>query len=245
MGAIFFKSLVALSGGALSVVLLRSASLSAASNSSFRTYLIAIHGGLALALFLCVYVIANQPITSDVPGYYVPAAHAVAAGLLPYRDFATNYAPLFSYVGAALLSLWSDPRSFALFSILLSALTLARWNDLAAQYFKQRIARAAPVLYATNGHVLTQCLLGTNQIWIGFALALSARLALRGDVFFSGVLQGVAVSVTKVLALLFWPAFWIAGRPRVLWPAGSTIMASIVYGAFALRGADVFLSAMG
>ncbi len=239
MSTIIVKALGVLFAGALSAVLLRSRRVAEASDTRFTIFVVGLHAGLALGLFLGIYVIAGEPLTSDAPAYYVPAARAAAGGLLPYRDFATNYAPLFPYVGAVVLGVWNDARSFSLLSIVLSAVALLLWNDLAARRFDARTARAASVLYATNGHVLLHCILGGNQTWIALALALSAWLALGGAALYSGLLQGIAVSATKVLILLFWPAFWIAVRPRWLWLVASIGTAAAIYGAFALHGADI------
>src|SRR5690242_2956134 len=81
----------------------------------------------ALGLFTALYLVGHQQLTSDVPAYYVPAAQAVLAGQVPFRDFTLSYAPLFPYVGAMLLCGWNSSKAFALFAILLNAGTLLLW----------------------------------------------------------------------------------------------------------------------
>ena len=87
------------------------------------------HGGAADSsrhwlLFAALYLVGHQEVPSDIPAYYMPAAHAVLAGKLPFRDFTSSYAPLFPYLGGALVWIWDSGKMFALFSILVNAAAL-------------------------------------------------------------------------------------------------------------------------
>src|SRR5580704_6831385 len=82
----------------------------------------------ALGLFVGLYILAHQEVPSDVPAYYMPAAHATLAGKLPFRDFTLSYAPLFPYVGGALVWMWNSSKIFALFSILVNSVSLVLWH---------------------------------------------------------------------------------------------------------------------
>jgi len=191
----------------------------------------------ALGLFAALYVVGHQEPTSDVPGYYMPAARAALAGQLPYRDFALSYAPLFSYVGAALIAVWNSGKVFALFAILLNAAALVWWHRAAQACFERSVVRRCTILYATSGHVLVQALLGTNQAWVSAGLAASAMLLARGHNASSGLAQAVTASVTKILAHLFWPVLWICAPRRLHWLAAAALPAVAVYGAFVVAGA--------
>jgi len=191
----------------------------------------------ALLLFAGLYLLAHQAPTSDVPGYYVPAARSVLAGQVPFRDFTLSYAPLFAYVGAALVFLWNSSKVFALFAILLNVATLLLWHSTAKVFFDRATARQCTVLFATSGHVLVQALLGTNQTWIATALAASALLIVRDRGTAAGLVQAAAACTTKVLAHLFWPVIWMCARRRTGLVLGALLPTVAIYGAFVALGA--------
>jgi hypothetical protein len=237
MSAIALKVLIALVGAILGAGLLRSAHLFELPEESFLRRILTVQATLSLALFIALYVVGGRQVTSDVPGYYLPPSHAVLAGQVPFRDFPLSYAPLFPYLGAGLLSLWDDPRVFALFAILLNLLTLALWHR-AAVHAGAQAAREASVLYATSGHVIVQTLLGTNQVWIAAALAGSCLLLLRGRSQSAGLLQALSVCSTKLLAFLFWPMLWMWAPRRARWLAVALLPAAAIHVGFALLGAN-------
>lgn len=238
MLAIAFKVLVALATAVLGGWKLGS-DRPELSEREFVLRLVTLQVLTAVAFFMALYVIGRQQVTSDVPIYYIPAARHVLAGQVPFRDFTLSYAPLFPYIGAALLSLWSSGKAFTLFAIVLNALTLVLWHSTALAGFGRKLARESSVLYATSGHLVMQTLLGTSQIWIAAALAASALLLTRGRSIESGLVQGVAVCTTKFLALLFWPVLWIFAPRRVRWLAGALLLSIAVYASFVAGGADV------
>ena len=191
----------------------------------------------ALGAFAALYVLGHQEPTSDVPGYYMPAARAALAGQLPYRDFVLSYAPLFAYVGAALISIWNSGKVFALFAILLNAVALLWWHRAAQTCFDRCTVRHCTILYATSGHVLSQALLGTNQAWVGAGLAASAMLMARDRSAGSGIVQAIAASATKILTHLFWPILWTCAPRRLHWLAAAALPTAAAYGAFVVAGA--------
>jgi hypothetical protein len=241
MIAIAFKVLVALATALLGACALRTR---AVQNLPERHFLGAVLGFQlvpAFGLFVALYVVGHQDVTSDVPTFYMPNGRAVLAGQVPYRDFPLSYAPLFPYVGAALLSLWNNAKVFALFAILLNALALVLWHAAAVVSFDRQTARISSVLYASSGHVLVQALLGTNQVWIAAALAASTLLLVRGRSAASGFVQALALCTVKVLSVLFWPVLWIMAPHRVRWLGGALLFSAIVYGAFAAAGTDLLI----
>ncbi|MEP7242649.1 MAG: hypothetical protein ABI885_03080 [Gammaproteobacteria bacterium] len=239
MTAIVFKVLVAVGYALLGAAALRAPALQTTSERRFILAALGLQLIPTLALFVALYGLGGQDVTSDVPGYYMPLARAAMAGQVPFRDFPMSYAPLFPYVGAALLSVWSSAKAFALFAILLNALALVLWHAAAVASFDRQAARTSSVLFATSGHVLVQALLGTNQAWIAVALAASTVLLVRERNVYSGLVQGLALCVVKFLVLLFWPVLWIVAPRRLRWLVGALVPTALVYGAFAAGGADL------
>jgi hypothetical protein len=204
---------------------------------SFRLGTLALQVVPALILFVALYVVGHQEPTSDVPSYYVPAARAVLAGQVPFRDFALSYAPGFPYVGAALAGLWNSGKAFALLAIVLNGAALLWWHSAAAAHFDRSIVRNCTVLYASSGHVLVQALLGTNQAWVSAGLAASAMLMARKKETGAGFAQATAACTTKVLAHLFWPVQWICAERRTRWLLAAIVPTALLYAAFVALGA--------
>lgn len=239
MTAIAFKVLVALGCGLLGGWLLARPELDEGSERLFLWRVTALQLALGLGLFIALYGLGDAEVTSDVPAYYLPAARAALAGKLPLRDFDTSYAPLFAYVGAALVALWNSGKAFALFAILVNALALPAWHSAAFACFGRQAARRTSVLYATSGHLLIQLLLGTNQVWIAALLGASVLLLLERRELGSGLTQALALCVTKFLAALFWPVLWICSARRLRWLAAAFVASAAAYAAFGLAGADL------
>jgi hypothetical protein len=240
MSIILFKLLLALADGLLGVLILRTGALEHWDEGQFLRRMLALQVLPALALFGGLYLLGHQEVPSDVPAYYMPAAHAVLAGKLPFRDFTLSYAPLFPYLGGALVWIWDSGKMFALFSILVNAVSLLAWDRLGKLSLDEQTARQSTLLFATSGNMLLQSLLGTNQTWIGAALAASALLIVLEQPIGSGLVQALSAVITKVLALLFWPVLWICARHRGRWLAAALLPALGLYAAFAMTGADIF-----
>jgi hypothetical protein len=236
LAVVFFKIVLALVDGLLGVWVLRTGSMELPEGPFVRRA-VALQVIPALLLFAGLYLLGNQEPTSDVPGYYVPAARSVLAGQVPFRDFNLSYAPLFAYIGAALLFLWNSGKVFALFAIVLNAVTLVLWHATAKVFFDRTTARQCTVLFATSGHVLVQALLGTNQTWIGMALAASTLLIARDRGTASGLVQAAAACATKVLAHVFWPVLWMFARRRSGVVLGAVLPTIAIYGVFVALGA--------
>jgi len=239
MMAIVFKILVAAAAGVLGAWLLRHRALRVLSEPRFVTAVLAVQLVPAIGLFTALYVVGHQQLTADVPAYYMPVARAALAAQLPYRDFPLSYSPLFPYVGAALLSIWNSGKSFALFAIVMNAVTLLCWHASASAILDRQTAREASVLFATSGHVLLQALLGTNQTWIAAALAGSVLLLVRGRNGSGGLIQFLALAATKFLVLLFWPVLWVFAARRLRWLGCALLPSVALYAAFSVNGADL------
>jgi hypothetical protein len=236
MAAILFKVVMVVACAALGAWALRTR-LARLHERHFLLGALALQLVPALGAFILLYVLGSQEPTSDVPGFYMPAARATLTGQVPFRDFTLSYAPLFSYVGAALISVWNSGKVFALFAIGVNAVALVCWHCAARSCFDQSTARSGTILYATSGHVLVQALLGTNQAWVGAGLAASAMLIARGRSASSGLLQALTACGTKLLAHLFWPVMWICARQRLRWAVAAALPTAAVYAAFVVIGA--------
>ena len=240
MIAIAFKVLVAVACGLLGAWLLRRPALfDPLSDRAFLWRAVALQLALGLGLFAALYGVGNEQVSSDVPSYYVPAARAALAGKWPLRNFPSSYAPLFPYVGAALVALWNSGKAFALFAILANALALVWWHSAALVCFGRGTARQTSLLYATSGHLLIQSLLGTNQVWIAALLAASTLLIVHHRDTASGLVQALAICTTKFLAALFWPVIAIVSERRARWLGAAALCSIAVYAAFGLAGADL------
>jgi hypothetical protein len=234
--AILFKLIVAVGTGLLGAALLRDRSIVQLPERRFLTLAVSLQVATSAVLFIGLYIAGRQEVTSDVPGYYVPAARAVIAGLLPYRDFELSYAPLFPYIGAALLRIWDSGKTFAVFSLLLNCLALLPWHAAATRCFQRNTARRCTLLYVTSGHLLIQGLLGTNQCWVAAALGGSVFLLVRGRDRGSGLVQALSLCSTKFLVLLFWPVMWTCTAGRMRWFLAAVVPAVAVYGFFGIFG---------
>ena len=130
-----------------------------------------------------------------------------------FRDFSTNYGPLFPYAAAALLALWNDPAVFVAAAIGLELLALALWLRSGRALVGEGEVRGAAILYLTSPiPLLSVAMNGGNQIWIApFLAACAAGLARRAAR--AGAVLGCAVVSVKLLAGIFAPVAWLcAGR---------------------------------
>jgi hypothetical protein len=121
-----------------------------------------------------------------------------------------------------------------------NAIALILWHRMGRLCLDRQTARQSTVVFATSGHMLVQTLLGTNQVWIGAALAASAWLIVVDRPVTSGLLQAVAAGTTKILVPLFWPVLWICADRRWHWLLAALCPVVALYAAFAVSGADVF-----
>lgn len=239
MEIVLFKVVVPIIVALLGAWMLRNRQLESCSEASFLLRALALQAAPAVVLFVGLYVIAHREVTSDVANFYLPPARLTLGGQIPLRDFQSSYAPLFPFVGAAIISVWNSGKAFVLVDIGLNALTLILWHAIASRHADQKSARESTILFASSGNLLLQVLLGTNQVWIAACFAASAWLLVRGGSGRSGLLQGIAVGTIKILTLLYWPAFWICAPQRWRWLAGAIPVAVLIYAVFTALGVDL------
>lgn len=228
MTVILLKVVIALLSGLLGAGMLRTRVMQLP-EGPFLRWALGLQLVPSLMLFLTLYALGHQEPTSDVPSYYLPAARAALAGQIPFRDFVSSYAPLFPYVGAALVAVWDSGKVFALFAIALNAVTLVMWHRSASLCSEPRTLRTSTVAFASCGHVIVQGLLGTNQCWVAAAVAASSLMITTKRIAAAGFIQAAAACTTKLLAHLFWPVFWICTPRRSRWLAAAAIPTAAVY----------------
>jgi F0F1-type ATP synthase assembly protein I len=238
---ILLKLLMALAGALVCVVLWRLPWVRRLSNGQFTAMTIGLLVGGRLGFYTLVYLVQGQPVPTDVPTYYYPEAVKTLSGLLPYRDFASSYAPLFDYLGAAMIYLWNDTRVYVLTAIAADVLAMPIWLAVGRRLFAENVVRTAAILYVTNVKALLSVCTGQNQIWIALLLAAAWWLRLRGRPFWSGMMLGLGLSAVKVLVLILTPPVWLAGGRRLMWLVGFAAIPAVVYLGFIALGADVLL----
>lgn len=236
MSAIILKVMIALGSGLVGAWVIRT-HIMKLPERAFLGWAVGLQLAPSLALFVALYLLGPQEPTSDVPAYYLPVARAVLSGQVPFRDFVSSYAPLFPYVGAALVFFWDSGKVFALFDIGLNVVTLLLWHWSARTRFDRQTTRCSTILFASCGHVIVQGLLGTNQSWIAVALAASVLLIIRDRSAAAGVTQAIVACTTKVLAHLFWPVLWICAPHRSRWLMAAVVPTAAVYLLFVSLGA--------
>src|ERR1700752_2767551 len=79
--------------------------LGAWTDQQFDRIFFVVYAASRFLLFFAAFFVLHQKPWTDIVGFYVPQAHAVMHGLLPYRDFNSSYAPLNPYFDALLLRL--------------------------------------------------------------------------------------------------------------------------------------------
>ncbi|APR78982.1 Hypothetical protein A7982_04329 [Minicystis rosea] len=210
--------------------------------SDGRFTLAAVTGGAAvrLAIFVGVFIVAGFAPQSDVMGWYYPQAKEALLGHVPYRDFASSYAPLFPYLESLALRVWDSPKSIVLLSILAEIASLPLWLRVARDALGERDARVAMTIYLCSPLPLVNAaIVGQNQAICSPFLALSLLLAFRGRALLSGLVLGVPLVALKFLTVLFLPPSFAASSRKTAWIAGAAALPVLVYGALVLAGVDV------
>ncbi len=187
------------------------------------------------AVFFGVFFVLHLPVRGDIPAFYVPEAHLLLQHQLPYRDFQSSYAPLHTFLDAAILRLWNSPLAIILFAILVEFLTLPVWLRAARLFASERAVRIAAVLYVTSAISLQFVTIdGQDNVVTALLLGLGVLAIARQRDTFSGALVGFSAVLIKFLNMLFAPAFILAARGWFRWLIGFFVIIAAGYGAFAL-----------
>jgi hypothetical protein len=188
-----------------------------------------------LAIYIGVFFVLRLPVRGDIPSFYFPEAHWLMQHELPYRDFASSYAPLHTYLDAALLHVWNSSLVIVLFAILVECLILPVWMRVARLFAAESTVRIAAVLYAASAISLQFVTIdGQDNVVIALMLGLSVLAIAREREVISGALVGFSAVLVKFLPLLFLPAFVLGVRRWLRWIAGFAVVVLVGYGVFAL-----------
>lgn len=237
------KLLMGLAGTVLALLAASSPRLRRLSDARFGALAVGFGVASRLALFFLVFVALRMEAQSDVGAFYYPQARSALAGQLVNRDFPSSYAPLFPYLGAVAVALWDSPKSLILLAVALEALSLPLWLRTARALFDEGTARLAMILYVTSALPLVDVAIeGQNHTYCALLLAASFAFLVAGRPFLSGLAAGASVAAVKLLGVITAAGpFAGAGNRRARWLAGGALVPALVYGAFALAGADVLL----
>lgn len=186
-------------------------------------------------LYCLVFFGLRIPPRGDVPSFYLPEASAVLAGKLPYRDFASSYAPMHAFLGAAVLFVWNSPLALVLFAILVEAAAFPVFLRAARCGFGEREVRLGALLYLASPVSLQFVAIdGQDNVLIALLLTAAMLLLCRDWNFLSGASLALAVVLVKFLPLLFVPILLLVCRKRVRWMAGFAGVLLLGYLPFAL-----------
>ena len=195
-----------------------------------------------LLLFFLLFGVLRIAPRGDIPGFYTPEAAAVLAHQVPYRDFASSYAPLHAYMDAVPLRLWHSPLAIMVLAVLGEMLVLPLWFRLGREFLPRAAIRTAALLYLASPISLQYVTLdGQDTVLIAVLLAVAMLLLVWRRPIGSGAVVGFSVCLVKVIPLIFAPVFFLASPRR--WPWGTALMALVgsVYGWLLLRRLPVLV----
>jgi hypothetical protein len=205
----------------------------------FDRIFIAFYAASHFLIFFVAFFVLHQKPWADLIGFYVPQAHAVMHGLMPYRDFVSSYAPLNPYLDAALLRLHDSPLSILVFQIVCDVLSVPFWIRFLRRFLREATVRKAALLYFAQPLVAWEiCLDGKNQGLIALLLGISFWAIARREIL-SAISLSASWILVKFLPLMFVPFLFVGARKRILWLLTAMVPTVFVYGAFVLMRADV------
>jgi hypothetical protein len=209
------------------------------SDQKFDRVLFAVYGASHFLLFFAAFFVLHQKPWTDIVAFYVPQAHSVMHGLVPYRDFDSSYAPLNPYIDALVLRLHDSALSILAFQILCDLLSVPFWTRFLRRFLNEAAVRKAALLYLVQPLVFYEiCIDGKNQGLISLLLGISFWAIARREIL-SGLSASLAWIGVKILPVMFVPALVFGARKRMQWLMAAMAPSLLVYGGFVLKGADV------
>lgn len=188
-----------------------------------------------LGLYILIFAGLNISPRGDIPVFYRPEALAILAGKLPYRDFASSYAPLHPFLGAALLRVWNSPLALVLFALLVEAIAFPLFLTVARSGFSEGRVRLAALLYLASPVSLQFVTIdGQDNVLIALLLMAAMLLLHRDRHLLSGASLALAIVMVKFLPLLFVPVLFMASRQRWRWLTGFGVVLALGYLPFAV-----------
>ncbi len=193
-----------------------------------------------LGLYLTVFFILHIPPRGDITAFYWNEAKAVLHHLVPYSGFQSSYAPLHSFLDAAVIRLWYSPLALILLAICVEAFVLPLWFRVGRLVASESEVRIGSLLYLTSVISLQFVTIdGQDNVFIAVLLVLALLLIRHRLNFASGVAAGIGPVAVKFLPLVFAPAFFFAVSRRWRWLAGFTTVVALVYGICVIRNIPI------
>ncbi len=212
-----------------------------ASRQTFDALYFALILSSRILLFVLIFLVLHVGPRGDVVGYYYPEASHALHGALVYRDFTSSYAPLFSYIGAAILRLKDSPLALIAFTILVETCSIPIWFAAIRSSCPEPAFRRGALLYLVQPLMLFNVAIdGGNNVWIAFSLALALLCFTSRRDAASGVSYSISLIAVKFLPLIFAPLLFLSARRRLAWTAGFLLPMLAVFGMFAAQHANVF-----
>jgi len=209
------------------------------SEEHFDRNLILIYAASRFLVFFVAFFVLHQKPWADLVAVYMPQAHAAMQGLIPYRDFASSYAPLNPYVDALLLGFRDSPLSILVFQIVCDIVSVPFWMKFLRRCMREATMRKAALLYLVQPLVIWEiCLDGKNHGFISLLLAIAFCEIGRKEIV-SGISFSLTWILVKILPLIFLPSLFMETRKRSKWLVSVVVPSVLVYGAFIAVGADV------
>ena len=210
------------------------------SATRFERWIMAVFAASRFGLYALVFLILRIAPRGDIPSYYVPEAMGALAGLRPYRDFPSSYAPLHPYLDGIVYSAWHSPLVIILLAIVAETALLWAWLKLGRKLFGEDRSRLAAILYVASPISLQYVTIdGQDNVIVALLTAFALWLAYRSREGASGASLGLGIASVKFLPLVFAPAFLLGVRRWVRWAIGCAAVVIAVYGTFALRGVPI------
>ncbi|MBE7179921.1 MAG: DUF2029 domain-containing protein [Terriglobus roseus] len=200
----------------------------------FRMWYLIAFAAIRLLLFSVVFLDLRIAPRGDLPGIYIGEIKAHLAGGVPYRTYATSYAPLFPYLYGALYRLAPSPLTLIIFSILVEVATAAIFLRFMPRVLTEAQVRIAALLCLANPISLQFVTIdGQNNVLIALFLALALLWFAEKREALSGAAVGLSIVSVKFLPLLFTPVFPMFLRRRAAaWIATCGAVVVAVYGYF-------------
>jgi hypothetical protein len=232
---------MAISCGAASVAALSIQKLRTLPRPLFDRILLSTFILSRLALFSAIFLVLHMEIRGDIH-IYMEEASKVASGMLPYRDFASAYAPLFAYMNLLLVRISSSGLPIILLAIVCECIVYWLWLRYGRELFSDERVRNAALFYLTSAvSVQFVNIDGQNNALAALTITGALFLLHRNRALLSGFCLGVGISLVKFLPLAYVPLFFLAAARRWRWMAGLALCCVPVYGAFLLKHAPILV----
>ncbi len=196
-----------------------------------------------VVLTLVVYLAAPALVQhSDAIAFYLPETESLLAGGLPYRDFVTNYGPLFHGMLAPAVALWHSPGAIVLVMLMAEAGLLVVYRRFGARSGHDlRFARGAWLMVSSPMMVYWVGVVGYNGVLIALFSMLGLVMACSARPFASGLVGSLGWLACKALGVLSWPTIVLARNEGVSRRVAAFAVVGLALGVALFAGFDVLM----